>query len=199
MAASRFSLLSFIVYTMLSHFLLVFCCVFSVNAFTPVTLEGCEITKGCMKPPICTDERCSFMATWMIVDVGGNLYVEIELMGDVKSQGGYVSLAFSDDDEIGNDGVVGCYHEPTSSIVVIKAAYNGHKSDDQSVFYSSDDPSMTSHALVSRVLTHKCCGTAYLRFNVEPQRFGVGTHDSSGYPILRNIWALFSSSSLQNS
>lgn len=63
--------------------------------FEGISLEECGSTKGCFRPSTCPDQFCEYGATWRLVDVNGLIYVEFELLGNVKSSDGFISLAFS--------------------------------------------------------------------------------------------------------
>ncbi len=66
-------------------------------AFKDIDLSTCGVTKGCLRPSVCADDYCEFGATWRLVDEEGVEYIEFELLGDIKSSSGFISLVFSKD------------------------------------------------------------------------------------------------------
>lgn len=77
----------------LALLLLVYC----TYAFSEIDLSTCGVTKGCLRPSVCANDFCEFAATWRLVDEDGVEYIEFELLGDVKSSSGFISLVFSKD------------------------------------------------------------------------------------------------------
>ncbi|KAF5402700.1 Ferric-chelate reductase [Paragonimus heterotremus] len=106
--------------------------------FSDITLDGCGSIKGCLLPSICTDTSCAFVATWKLVSHNSVDYVEFELKGTLKNPSGFISLAFSKDANVGDDGVVGCYYHAASSTVRVRAAYNS-ESGKSTIFYTGPD------------------------------------------------------------
>ncbi|CAL8073451.1 unnamed protein product [Calicophoron daubneyi] len=122
-------------------FLIGVSCISSQELFKDVKLSGCGSVKGCLGPAICTDASCAFVATWKLVDRNSVTYVEFELKGNLRKPGGFISLAFSKDRKVGDDGVVGCYYHAATSTVQIRAAYNSEDGK-STIFYTGSDPEL---------------------------------------------------------
>ncbi|CAH8668537.1 DOMON domain-containing protein frrs1L [Schistosoma haematobium] len=97
---------------------------FANAIFPDITLHECASTKGCLRPAMCTESSCAFLVTWKLVSVKSENYVEFELRGNVQKVTGFIALAFSKDQRVGDDGVVGCYYQSSTNTVNIRAGYN---------------------------------------------------------------------------
>lgn len=73
---------------------------FANAIFPDITLHECALTKGCLRPAMCTESSCAFLVTWKLVSVKSENYVEFELRGNVQKVTGFIALAFSKDQRV---------------------------------------------------------------------------------------------------
>ncbi|CAH8626267.1 unnamed protein product [Heterobilharzia americana] len=86
---------------------------------------------------MCTESSCAFLVTWKLVSVRSENYVEFELRGNIQKVTGFIALAFSKDQRVGDDGVVGCYYQSSSNSVNIRAGYTDVTG--RTIFYAGPD------------------------------------------------------------
>ncbi|GAV02257.1 hypothetical protein RvY_12848 [Ramazzottius varieornatus] len=75
--------------------------------------------KHCItRPPDClsTPKTCTQVAA-ISVGAAGNLHIDIRAKGPLRNR--WVGLAFSDDDHMGNDGVIHCVQNDTTAVALL--------------------------------------------------------------------------------
>ncbi|VDL90923.1 unnamed protein product [Schistocephalus solidus] len=112
------------------------------GAFQEIDLTNCGVTKGCLRPSVCADDHCEYAATWRLIDQDSVDYIEFELLGDVKSSDGFVTLVFSKDRHFGGDGFVGCYYDTYNMKTVVRAGYRPEASISNQLVSVDDDPTL---------------------------------------------------------
>lgn len=99
----------------------------------------CERTKACFKTSkACTVDSCEFGITWKPIMYQNEEYIEIEMIGNVYSDNGYIMLGFSEDKSLGSDGFVSCFAE-NEKVKIVAGSYEISEGFDPNIKVISDD------------------------------------------------------------